>query len=124
MSMGRIWLKMVSRAVTQWFPWGGIEQAMPLEQWLLDRLPEAYRLAVWLHCCEGMTCSEVADTLSITEPSVQGRVREGLKYFQNNLTSLGVVTPVTSVVSVLAGADDGVAPYRLLKNLGEVARMS
>ena len=90
----------------------------------MDRLPVDYRLAVWLHLCEGMSSSEVAETLAVSEAGARGRLREGLKLFQSYLARLGIATPAPAVVLALGGGQASVAHKRLLKNLGDVVRMS
>ena len=98
-------------------------EAVPLEQWVLDRLPEDYRLAVWLHFCEGMTYSELADALAVSEAGARGRLREGVRLFQDYLARLAIATPAPVAVMALGGGGSSLAPRRLLKNLKEIVRM-
>ncbi|MCW8133970.1 MAG: sigma-70 family RNA polymerase sigma factor, partial [Planctomycetota bacterium] len=44
----------------------------------LERLPEHYRLPVWLHYIEGLTSVEVGKALGISENTVRSQIRRGL----------------------------------------------
>jgi RNA polymerase sigma-70 factor (ECF subfamily) len=57
----------------------------------LDRLPEAFREAVWLRDVEDLTYQEIADVLSVPIGTVMSRISRGRKLLHGYLTDAGRV---------------------------------
>ena len=53
----------------------------------LDRLPEAFREAVWLRDVEDLTYQEIADVLSVPIGTVMSRISRGRKLLHDYLTA-------------------------------------
>ena len=96
----------------------------PLEQTLLDRLPEAYRLPMWLHFGEGLSFSDIAEILSVGERSVPAQLREGMELYRRHLERAGATTPAATAVRRLSAARASHAPKRLQRKIRRLVELS
>ena len=94
-----------------------------LVTWLVDRLPEAYRLPLWLHCAEGLSIGDVAIVLSLSERKVRARIVRGIAVLQDHLLQIGLRLPRGSLLGGLsAAAPAECAPTRLVARIGGLVR--
>ncbi len=98
------------------------EDASSITDKALDRLPEHYRLPVWLHCAENMTLDEVAEVLSIPEKMARGRMMRGLEILADAFRRYGPQTPVHDMRQALFPLTQAPAPVRLRKNIEQLVR--
>src|SRR6185295_3651078 len=57
----------------------------------IETLPEEYRLPVWMHYCEGLAFSDIAEALVISEPAARKQTHRGLELLRGSLATVGVV---------------------------------
>ena len=88
----------------------------------LDRLPEHYRLPVWLHCAENMPLEEVAEVLSISEKMACGRMMRGLEILAKSFRRYGESAPFLDVRKALFPLTQAPAPVRLRKKIELLVR--
>lgn len=77
----------------------GSRTAEVLEE--LDRLPEHYRSAIWLHHYEGMSRQAAAEALGWTEKSLSNQVFYGMQKLRKRLAERGVTTNMAGLAAVI-----------------------
>jgi RNA polymerase sigma-70 factor (ECF subfamily) len=80
----------------------------------LLRLPEPWRLAVLLHCCEGRTQREAATVLGWSLNTFRRRLAKARHRLQSRLRSLESVGSLAMPIHALLGSNSGNAPPKAL----------
>ncbi|MBA4388696.1 MAG: hypothetical protein C0404_11995 [Verrucomicrobia bacterium] len=88
----------------------------------LDRLPELYRLPIWLHHCEGMTLPEVSKTLSISENTVRSQTTRGMAMLRKRLGQAGVGASEGAIMGVFPLLMAESASRALITSVADIVR--
>jgi len=90
----------------------------------VKRLPEHYRLPVWLHYVEGLSYQEAASALTAKEKTVREQARRGIEQIREALLSAGFTASLAAVPQVLAAVHLPAAPLALKTALSTLAMSS
>ncbi|MBI3829841.1 MAG: sigma-70 family RNA polymerase sigma factor [Planctomycetes bacterium] len=85
------------------------------------KLPELYRLPVWMHYFEGMTFREIAEALGTQEGTVKSQASRGLDELRGALGAAGYTLAGPALLGVLAAAQLPAAPATLFAGLSTLA---
>ena len=91
----------------------------------VKRLPEHYRMPVWLRYVEGLSFGETATALSANEKTVREQARRGIHRVRESLTRAGFggsVAGVTSVEGQLASLPLSAAPAAVTAYIAAAAK--
>ncbi|MBI1851011.1 MAG: sigma-70 family RNA polymerase sigma factor [Planctomycetes bacterium] len=83
----------------------------------LAKLPESSRALVVLHFFQGLSQTEVAESLSLPRTTVQSRIEKALDSMKRGLAASGFVTAVPALESVLRSSPSRAVPEFLLSTL-------
>ena len=87
---------------------------------LLDRLPEHYRLPVWLHHYQGLSLGDAAVALEIPENTLRSQLSRGLEKLRGMLVSRGMAASVASIAGVMPMMQAEAAPASLVGSIGYI----
>jgi RNA polymerase sigma-70 factor (ECF subfamily) len=76
----------------------------------IEELPEEYRLPLWMHYCEGLSFSDIAEALVISEPAARRQTHRGLELVRGSLAAAGVAAGATALTACLSAAPAEAAP--------------
>ncbi|MBI3829640.1 MAG: RNA polymerase sigma factor [Planctomycetes bacterium] len=86
----------------------------------LEDLQEDLRLAVVLHCAEGLTQAQVGQLMGVSQPQVARRVAQGLEHLRKRLALAGVALSASAIPHCLRETDLLRASANLRSALSEV----
>ena len=87
----------------------------------LDRIPEAYRLPIWLRFCMGFGSAETAETLAIPEQSLPRLIAVGLRKLHQALGNAQPLQDASALTRALAAGPRETAPSSLLDRISATA---
>ena len=87
---------------------------------MLERLPDRYRMPLWLHHHEGMAFRDVAAILSVSEVTLRTHVKRGLDMLRDSLARAGVSLPVTSMLATFPSMPVETAPASLVGSISDI----
>ncbi len=87
---------------------------------MLERLPERYRMPVWLHHGEGLSFTEVSHALAIPTDTVRKQASRGVAMLKAVLARAGVPASAASLGALFAVPAAEAAPPALLDSLGPI----
>lgn len=85
------------------------------------KLPELYRLPVWMHYFEGMTFREIAEALGTQEGTVKSQASRGLDELRGAMGSAGYSLAVPALLGLIQSATLPSAPATLFAGLSNLA---
>ena len=78
----------------------------PIVDEVLNKLPEQLRLPIVMHYLEGSTQSEIADSMGVNQSTISRRLNDGIERLRNEFRRMGVVVPITTLLSWLNASSD------------------
>ncbi len=103
------------------------EQGMPTDgDWALmlrqtlDRLPERYRMPVWLHHGEGLSFADVSRTLAIPTDTVRKQASRGMAMLRTAMARAGAPVSAASLVALFTVPPAEAAAPSLLNSIGPI----
>ncbi len=88
---------------------------------VLDKLPEKYRLPVWLHHHEGMAFQAIARTLRLSEGTVRSQASRGLAMLRQTLARSGMAVSSMALLDLLPTLPGESVPASLAQSLASLA---
>jgi RNA polymerase sigma factor (sigma-70 family) len=87
----------------------------------LDELDHETREILMRHFFEGRSMADIADQMSVSQPTVSRRVESGVSKLRETLRKRGVIVATGALVSLLAENAVEAAPALVMKELGKIA---
>ena len=89
----------------------------------LERLPEHYRLPLWLHHYEGFSLDEVAKALNTTENTIHSQLSRGMERLRTSLATAGCLVASPAIVDALLTVPREVAPSGVMAAVKGIATL-
>ena len=92
----------------------------PIVDEVLNKLPEQLRLPIVMHYLEGSTQSEIADSLGVNQSTISRRLNDGIERLRNEFRRMGVIVPITTLLSCFNASSDVAASPGLEASISKI----